>query len=106
MKLLTKEIEKRFKKIGRQEDIKDPIVIAKFFNPMGIGTWFATEYDPGEKMFFGYVSLFNEPGLNEFGSFSLEELESVKLPLGMGIERDMYCSEKTLDEWKKQMSIH
>ena len=34
MKLLTKELLKRFEKVGRQEDAKDPIVIAKFFNPL------------------------------------------------------------------------
>lgn len=31
MKLLTKELEKKFKKHGRQEDKKDPVVITKFF---------------------------------------------------------------------------
>ncbi len=106
MKLLTKEILDRFKKVGSQDGVKNPIVIVKFFNPTGIGTWFATEYNPIDKIFFGYVSLFNTPQENEFGSFSLEELESVKGTFGLGIERDMYCTEKTLDEWKEQMSIH
>jgi len=104
MKLVTKELEKRFEEVGRQEDVKDPVVIAKFFSPMGSQVWFATEYDKESKMFFGYVSLFNDHN-NEWGSFSLEELESIKLPMGMKIERDMYCKEKTLDEWKKQMNI-
>ena len=43
MKLITKEIEALFKKIGRQERVDDPIVVAKFFNPTGAGTWYATE---------------------------------------------------------------
>jgi hypothetical protein len=46
MQLLTKELLKRFEKVGRQEEVSDPIVIAKFFNPAGAGTWYATEYDP------------------------------------------------------------
>jgi len=58
MKLLTKELLKRFEKVGRQEDAKDPIVIAKFFNPTGAGTWLATEYDPNSKEFFGFVSIY------------------------------------------------
>ena len=37
MKLLTKELRERFNKVGRQEEIKDPLVIAKFFNPTGAG---------------------------------------------------------------------
>ena len=81
MKLLTKEIEKRFAEVGNQEDVEDPIVVAKFFNPTGAGTWFATEYDPEERIFFGYVSLFNDHN-NEFGTFSLDELESYRGTFG------------------------
>lgn len=105
MKLLTKEIEKRFAKVGDQSEVENPIVIVKFFNPCGQGTWFATEYNSEEKIFYGYVSLFNEKGMNEWGSFSLEELESIDVGFGLGIERDAYCTEKTVNEWKEQMSI-
>ena len=77
MKLLTKEIINRFKKIGSQENEKNPIVVAKFFNPSGAGTWWATEYDPVDKIFFGYVSIFGDH-CDEWGSFSLEELENFK----------------------------
>lgn len=41
MKLLTKEIINRFAKVGSQSESKDPIIIAKFFDPTGAGTWFA-----------------------------------------------------------------
>ena len=98
MKLLTKEIEKRFQEIGSQENVKDPIVVAKFFNAGGIGTWYATEYGPKEKIFFGYVSLFGDHN-DEWGNFSLEELESVKGRFGLGIERDLFCGEKKLSEF-------
>ena len=43
MDLTTKALEAEFKKIGRQESVNDPIVVAKFFNPAGQGTWYATE---------------------------------------------------------------
>ena len=42
MKLLTRELEKRFAQIGSQENVEDPIVIAKFFDPTGSGTWLVT----------------------------------------------------------------
>ena len=84
MKLLTKEIEERFKKIGSQENIEDPQIIVKFFS--GSWTWYATEYDQDTKTFFGLV----EGHDTELGYFSLEELESVKGPLGLGIERDIH----------------
>ena len=95
MKLMTKGLEKRFVKVGSQEYVKDPIIIAKFFNPVGAGTWYATEYDPKWKMFFGYVSIFGDHN-DEWGSFSLQELESIKLRFGLGIERDLYFQKKRI----------
>ena len=86
MKLLTTQLLKSFEKIGRQENTTDPMVIAKFFDPTGSWTWFATEYDPSTKMFFGLVHGIEK----EWGPFGLEELENLTLPLGLGIERDMY----------------
>jgi hypothetical protein len=98
MKLMTKELEKRFKEIGDQGSDKDPIVVAKFFNSFGAGTWYATEYDPIDKVFFGYVSIFGDHN-DEFGSFSFKELEEYKGPFGLGIERDLFCGEKRLSEF-------
>ncbi|MFC1711175.1 DUF2958 domain-containing protein [Patescibacteria group bacterium] len=92
MQLITKALEKRFTKVGRQEDKKDPVVIAKFFNPAGAGTWYATEYDPIEKIFFGYVSIFGDWN-DEWGYFSLKELEDYRGRFGLGIERDLYFDE-------------
>jgi hypothetical protein len=43
---------KDFARVGRQEHTSDPIVVAKFFNPTGAGTWYATEYDPSERRCF------------------------------------------------------
>lgn len=94
MKLLTKELENRFEQIGSQEEIPmgDKIIIAKFFNPSGAGTWYATEYDPIEKIFFGFVSIFGDWN-DEWGSFGLKELEEIKLPFGLTIERDIHFAE-------------
>ncbi|MBN1536890.1 MAG: DUF2958 domain-containing protein [Anaerolineales bacterium] len=92
MKLLSKAIEQRFAQIGSQENVSDPIIIAKFFNPNGAGTWYATEYNPGTRTFFGYVTIFGDWN-DEWGSFSLDELESYVGPCGLGIERDLYFHE-------------
>ena len=92
MKLLTQELLERFQQVGRQEENQDPLVIAKFFNPTGAGTWYATEYNPSDKTFYGYVSIFGDWN-DEWGYFSLTELESLKGPFGLGIERDLYFIE-------------
>lgn len=101
MKLLTKELLKRFEEAGSQEDTKDPIVIAKYFNPAGAGTWYATEYNPETKLFFGYVSIFGDYN-DEWGAFSLDELEAYKGRFGLGIERDLFCGEFPISKVLKQ----
>ncbi len=104
MQLLTKDLLQRFEKVGRQEDIADPIVVAKFFNPTGAGTWYATEYDPASKMFFGYVSIFGDWN-DEWGSFSLEELQQYSGSFGIGIERDRYFDEQPISEIVPQAKL-
>lgn len=99
MKLLTAGILKKFEKQGHTDgkDPKDIKIIVKFFNPCGIGTWYATEYMPDERLFFGFVSLYNDYN-DALGYFSLDELQSYKGPLGIGIERDMYFGDYKLQD--------
>ena len=94
MKLLTKALERRFAQAGSQEDAADPIVIAKFFNPTGIGTWYATEYLPEDRVFFGLADLHEK----ELGYFSRDELENFQGRFGLGIERDLHFRECPLSE--------
>jgi hypothetical protein len=69
------------------------MAIVKFFTPDAGWSWFASEFD-GEDIFFGLVS-----GLEtELGHFSLSELQSVRGPLGLPIERDLYFEPQTLKD--------
>ena len=95
MKLLTKELKKQLPPIGAQDNSKDPIVYVKFFCPWNHWSWFAYEYD-GSDIFFGFV----KGDFDEFGEFSLSELESVKGPMGLTIERDLYFTAKRLSQCK------
>lgn len=97
MQLLTPELLKHFRAVGSQKEENDPLVIAKFFNPTGAGRWYATEYDPEEKLFFGFVSIFGDH-CDEWGDFSLEELESYRGHFGLGLERDLYFTPKRASE--------
>lgn len=96
MKLLTKEILEQLPQLGETDNNPDPTAIVKFFNPTGIGTWWACEFDPESGIFFGKADL----GFPELGSFSLQELESYKGPLGLGIERDLYFTPKPISQCK------
>lgn len=95
MKLMTKALEKRFAEMGRQDNDPDPVIIAKYFYPRGAGTWYAIDYDPESRIFFGFVTGL---GFDELGTFSLDEFEEFKDSWGLGIERDLYWKEKTLSE--------
>ena len=87
MKLLTKAIIAKFERVGRQEEAgMNAEIVAKFFTPDANWTWYATEFYPEDGTLFGLVD-----GLEkELGYFSLAELESVRGPLGLSIERDRH----------------
>jgi len=69
-------------------DEPDFAPIVKFFNPVGAATWLATELGEDGDTLFGLADL--GFGCPELGSFSLSELEAVRLPLGLCIERDLH----------------
>ena len=99
MKLLTKEIEKKLPALGATDSKGDEAVaVVKFFDPCGSWTWYATEYDPETRTFFGLVDGFEE----ELGYFSLDELASVKNRFGLGIERDLHWKARPLKECRRK----
>ena len=52
MKLVTQETRALFHHIGRQEGNPDPIAVVKFFSPWSNWTWYATEFNEAEGIFF------------------------------------------------------
>ena len=50
-------------------------------------TWYATEYDPEEQIFYGYVDTGDQD--SEWGNFSLAEMQDLKVK-GLGMERDIH----------------
>ena len=116
MKLLTKGLLTQLPPLYSQDEVADPYVIVKFFTPWTSWTWYATEasvyatdedgnevhrplveYVPGDDvLFFGLVD-----GLErELGYFTLGELESVRGPGGLAIERDRHYPRTLLSEVK------
>src|SRR5882762_8105237 len=96
MKLLTDELRARLPPLYSQEAEDDPMVYAKFFMPGTGWTWYVTEGSPqgDEFLFFGFVV-----GLeSEFGYFLLSELEGVRTPQGLSVERDLSFREGKLTD--------
>jgi Protein of unknown function (DUF2958) len=88
VELLPAELRAKLPPLYSQEKNKDPVVYCKFFTPWSSWTWFVTEGEADEEdfRFFGYVCGLEE----EWGYFVLSELESVRGPAGLAIERDAH----------------
>lgn len=111
MKLMTKELEKKFEKYplySQNDKGGESIVLVKYFNPMGAGTWLITEGNKqanGDYELFGYCCLGDDIDA-EFGYVMLSELENIKLPFGLKIERDLYLKNNcTLVEAMEQSGL-
>ena len=103
MKLLHCEIREKLPGLGEQDGKGGKAVVyAKCFTPDSSFSWFITEgspvrnkdNEPVDYILFGLV----EGQCKELGYFRLSELESVRGPMGLPIERDMYWKPKTLQE--------
>ena len=85
--LLTAELRDRLLANGRDR-AADHVPLVKLFNPVGAATWLVTELDADGDCLFGLADL--GFGCPELGSFSLSELQALRLPFGLAIERDLY----------------
>ena len=97
MKLMTEEIRKKLPPLYAQDGKGgDAVAHFKLFTPDSSFTWYITEGSQQDDDFlmFGLVD-----GLErELGYVSLRELESVRGPMGLPIERDLHWRPKTLKE--------
>ena len=99
MKLLTKEIKKMLPALYATEAVPlaDKVVVCKFFDPTSGYTFYCVEGQEEEDDFilWGCVTGLYE---DEFGYTSLKELESVRLPFGLRIERDLHWRPRKVSE--------
>ena len=97
MKLLTKGLQHQLPPLYSQEDVEDPIVRAHFFTG-GAANWWITEGQQEEDDYtmFGLCDM--GFGFPELGYVSMNELQSVKGPMGLGIERDLHWTPVHLSE--------
>jgi len=94
VKLITKEIMGKLKSNPEKHPDNKPWL--KLFNPTGSGTWLISEIK--DDIMYGLCDLGH--GSPELGYVSLKELESLKLPFGLGIERDIsFEPDRTLGEY-------
>ena len=101
MKLMTKGVEKSLPPLYGTEDTptEDKMVVQHYFVPWGAGDWFITEgsHEGEDFIMYGYGGL-PEP---EWGYVSLNEMESVRGPFGLKIERDLHWTKKKFSDIKR-----
>jgi len=108
MKLLPKEIREILPPLYSQDGKGGKaIAYAKYFAPSAPWTWYVLEAEPVlddshreiDVRFFGLVDGHEK----ELGYFILSELEEVRGPMELPIERDLYWRPKTLQEIAPEM---
>ncbi len=92
MKLITSEQRTKLLENGaataRGEE-HDPVPVVKLFTPDANATWLLSELDHADPdRAFGLCDL--GLGFPELGYVSLRELEALRGPLGLAVERDRY----------------
>jgi hypothetical protein len=71
---------------------EEAIAQVKLFTPWTSWTWYASEYDPETRRCFG-IAVGPE---RELGYFDLNELEAIRGPGGLRIERDRFWAPRAL----------
>ena len=76
----------------------DPVAHVKLFTPWAGWTWYITEFD-GEDTLFGLVSGHEV----ELGYVSLAELEALRGPSGLRVERDRHFEPTRLSQVRREL---
>jgi hypothetical protein len=101
MNLIPKEIEAILPKLYSQENVPDPVAVLKFFDPCGRYTLYVLEgsrQQDGDLLLFGFCVSPLGPDCDELGYATLSQLEGIRGPLGLGIERDLYFKPMPLSQ--------
>lgn len=95
MKLITKTLAKKIPALYAQDGKgHQATAFVKLFTPDANWTWYITEMDPETGECFGLV----DGHERELGYFDLAELEALRGPLGLPVERDLHFDPEPLAE--------
>ncbi len=83
---IPEEMADKIPALYSTENAEDPVAVLKFFTPDSSFSWFLVEYDPEQRLAFGLV-IGHE---RELGYFSFTELEVLRGPMGLPVERDLH----------------
>lgn len=89
MNLLTSTIEQQLQaQYHLGNNLCSQKIIAKIFNPYGLGSWYLINQDPDDP---DYLCCITDLFEVEVGSVSKKELENTRVPpFGLPLERDLF----------------
>ena len=92
----TEEELRKLPKLYETEKVslEEKLIHMHFF--IGGCDWYISEYEPSERLFFGYAILNNDLQNSEWGYISYDELRDISIQ-GIEIDRDLY--------WKSQRAL-
>ena len=79
--------------------IDETIIYGHFF--LGSSDWYVTEYDPQERLFFGYAILGGDYQNAEWGYVSYDELDELKIGPGFEVDWEKNWEPKKVREIKE-----
>lgn len=94
--LLPAELAANVPGLYSTEHQADALALVKLFTPDSSWTWYIVEYDPDDMLCFG-LTIGHE---REHGYFSLTELQELRGPTGLKVERDLYFKPTPVSECK------
>lgn len=101
MKLINDNLINKFKKypLYSQDGKRNKKVLVKYFTPWAGWTWYITEgqQEGDDWILFGFVVSGLGSDCNEWGYISLNELQAIQGPFGLGVEIDLYFGEHTIN---------
>lgn len=79
----------------QRQDVENHLFLMRFYHPLSRSSWFAVEYDPQERIFFGWT----DGDFQEWGYFSLLEMAFVEVR-GVPIMWDTDYKPTCFGDWK------
>lgn len=68
--------------------LEDKLIHMHFF--LGGCDWYVAEYDPTDRIIFGYAILNDDLENAEWGYVSIDELRELRTPSGIEVDRDLH----------------
>ena len=78
--------------------LKDKIIMMHFF--LAASDWYVCEYDPKERIFFGFAVLNGDFQCAEWGYIPLKDLEEIKVKW-FEVDRDLFWKERKASRVQK-----